>query len=359
MSPENHHIQEVFNLLPDVVVSVNKQGVITSCNQAVERVLGYHSNELVNKPVSILIPERFRKHHGEHIASYFNHADPRKMGAGMRLYAVRKDGTEIDIDIALSRYEHQGETYAITVLREITDKVLLEQKVDTLERVKTELERFAYTLSHDLKSPLQRVKMLTELITVDLNPDEHADTKKMVRFLHDSVDTMDRLIKGILEYTRAEHPVIHDGVNLNDVLTEVLSVIVKPQNFSVEVPEMLPTLQGNKTQLFQIFLNLISNAVKFNKKDKGILAISWTKLPAGIQFTFADNGTVVPVEEREKIFKPFTRGAAAADHDSHGLGLSIVKKIIEQAGGSITYRESALGGSAFVFVWPELIQAVV
>lgn len=359
MSPENHHIQEVFNLLPDVVVSVNKQGVITTCNQAVERVLGYHSNELVNKPVSVLIPERFRKDHGEHIASYFNHADPRKMGAGMRLYALRKDGKEIDIDIALSRYEHKGETYAITVLREITDKVMLEQKVDTLERVKTELERFAYTLSHDLKSPLQRVKMLTELITADLNPEENADTKKMVQFLHDSVDTMDRLIKGILEYTRAEHPVIHDGVDLNDVLAEVLSVIVKPENFEVKVPGPLPALHGNKTQLFQVFLNLISNAIKFNKRDKGILSISWEKLPNSFQFTFEDNGTIVPVEEREKIFRPFTRGAAAADHDSHGLGLSIVKKIIEQAGGSITYRESTLGGSAFVFEWPELNQPSV
>lgn len=359
MSPENHHIQEVFNLLPDVVVSVNAHGIITTCNQAVERVLGYKSSELVNQPVSILIPKRFRGHHDQHIAEYFKHANPRKMGAGMRLYAVRKDGTEIDIDIALSRYEHQGETYAITVLREITDKVMLEQKVDTLERVKTELERFAYTLSHDLKSPLQRVKMLAELITVDLNPEEHADTKKMVRFLHDSVDTMDRLIKGILEYTRAEHPVVHDGVNLNEVLAEVLYVIVKPENFEVKVPRPLPVLQGNKTQLFQVFLNLISNAIKFNKKDKGILSIWWEKLPNGFQFTFEDNGTIVPAEEREKIFKPFTRGTAATDHDSHGLGLSIVKKIIEQAGGSITYRESALGGSAFVFVWPELAQASV
>lgn len=353
MSPDNHHIQEVFNLLPDVVVSVNRHGVITTCNDAAKRVLGYQAAELVNNPVSMLIPERFKKNHDEYVARYFQHADPRKMGQGIRLYALKKDGTEIDIDIALSRYVHQGETFAITVLREITDKVVLEQKVGTLERVKTELERFAYTLSHDLKSPLQRVKMLAGLITADLDPDHNADTKKMVQYLHDSVDTMDRLIKGILEYTRAEHPVIHDGVNLNDICAEVLSVIVRPESFTVKVPLSLPTVQGNKTQLFQVFLNLISNAVKFNQKDTGMLVISWEKLPARYQFTFADNGTVVPVEEREKIFRPFIRGAAASDHESHGLGLSIVKKIIEQAGGSIAYRESALGGSAFVFEWPD------
>lgn len=346
------HIQEIFNLLPDVVLCINQQGVITGCNQSVIRVLGYDQHELVNQPLSILIPERFRSQHPGHIASYFKNSEPRKMGAGMRLWAVKKDGSEIDVDIALSRYTSEDDTCVIAVLREITDKVMLEQKIDTLEKVKAELERFAYTLSHDLKSPLQRVKMLAELLTVDLNADENPETKKMVRYLHESVNTMDRLIKGILEYTRAGHAVTNGGIDLNEILTEATSVIVVPERFNIEAGQTLPTVQGNRTQLLQIFLNLITNAIKFNKKEKGKLSISWAEVPTGFQFSFADNGSIVPEEERENIFKLFTRGAAAADHESHGLGLSIVKKIIEQAGGTITYRESRLGGSDFVFVWP-------
>lgn len=348
-----HILQEVFELLPDAVLVVDESGRIMLYNSQFSALLGYSSFELLSQPIEIVIPERFRHKHSVHIGEFFARKETRKMAAGVHLYALKKDGTEVQVDIALSPYEVSGTPYTIAVIRELSDKHYLEEKIGALERTKEELERFACIVSHDLKAPVKRIHILVDMILKDLpaEPEEHL--LELIDYLNQSITLTEKLISGILEQARAQHLVSEENFSLDEVLKEVLHGITIPEGFSIRPVKELPQIRGNKVQWIQIFINLLTNAIKYGDKEQGLVEIDWTSDNHFTVITFADNGTVVPADKRESIFDMFIRGAHhPVDDSSHGIGLSIVKKILESVGGKVEYHESHLGGSAFRILWP-------
>lgn len=340
---------ELFELLPDAVLVVDEKGVIIECNGQTLPVLGYDSQELKGKTLDILIPVHLHDRHKMHMVSYSTDQQIRKMGHGLKLQAKRKDGANIDVDIALAPLETETKQYTLAVIRDISARLSLDKKIGSLERIKGELEKFAMVVSHDLKSPLQRVKALVHLITLKLSAAENAEIKEMVGYLNESILTMEELIYGILDYARTDNDETFENVDLNKVFVAVKQNVIIPENFRIEVRKPLPQVSGNYTKLFQVFLNLITNAIKYNNKPEGLLSIDWCENETEYTFQFADNGIVVPAEKRNDIFKLFHRVKEEKGKESHGVGLSIVKKIIQQAGGTIWYEESSFGGSCFTF----------
>jgi len=274
------------------------------------------------------------------------------MGEGRRLVARKKDDTEIEVDIAIAPLPTPEKTYTMAVVRDISDRLRLERKIGNLERTREELEKFAMIVSHDLKAPLQRVRMLIYLIVSQLHDVQNEEIKKMTEYLNKTLTDMENLIHGVLDYARAANEEQNSDVDLNLVFSDVIQNILVPENFHIEVTKPLPRIRGNYTKLLQIFLNLITNAIKYNDKPEGLLRIDWKAKDQEYIFSFEDNGVVVPEDKRRDIFKLFSRAGPADDKASHGVGLSIVKKIVDRAGGSVLYSESALGGSCFAFSWP-------
>jgi PAS domain S-box-containing protein len=172
-------LMDAFDLLPDAVFVVNAEGIIIANNTQALPLLGYCKNELQNKPLGILIPHKFRDAHQKHFYHLPEDYQSRKMGAGIKLWALHKEGHEIDVDIALSSFAFHDAKYSIAVLRDIGDKLKLEHTIGNLEHIKEELERFGYTVSHDLKGPLQRIKMLASLITLELAEEKQKDIQEM------------------------------------------------------------------------------------------------------------------------------------------------------------------------------------
>ena len=347
-----HVVVDAYEMLPDAIMIVDDQGLIIHHNKRTLTMFGYTKNELTGKSLAILMPDRFQAQHQQHVKAYFDRQQTRKMGSGLKLWGKRKDGKEFDVDIALSPIEQDGKHFAIAVVREISDKLQLEHRISSLEKIKDELERFAYVVSHDLKAPLQRIKMLAHLIGAEVSEHEGQEMKTMINYLNGSVTTMEKLIHGVLEYAKVGNDEEKVMVDMNLVMDEVLRTISIPENFLVSKKNSLPTVKGNYTKVLQVFLNLLTNAIKYNTKPEGIVEVQTTESDQFYIIRFADNGRVIPPEDRDHIFKLFKRGATDADHHSHGIGLSIVKKIIEQAGGKIWYEESPLGGSCFTFTWP-------
>ncbi len=347
-----HTLKEVFDLLPDALVVVDSDGKIMFYNQELSNVLGYSPHELISKPIEVLIPQRSRNMHRHHVADFFRRKVARKMAAGLQLFALCKDQSEIQVDIALSPYSIGGTTYTIAVIREFSDKKYLEQKIGSLRRTKEELEKFACIVSHDLKAPVNRIHALVDMIVRELPADQHEDLSVLVRHLHQSVALTEKLIAGILEQARAEHHMEQESIDLNEILDEVIRSISIPETFSVYTRQRLPVIRGNRVQWIQVFMNLITNAVKYNDKETGMLEISWMRDGDDIILDFADNGTVVEPDKRYSIFQMFFRAESRTSTTSHGIGLSIVRKIAEQGGGHIEYAESDLGGSCFKIRWP-------
>jgi signal transduction histidine kinase len=195
--------------------------------------------------------------------------------------------------------------------------------------------------------------MLVSLITHELAEEKQNNIQEMTQYLNESVNSMEKLIHGILESARLGYEEKKDFVDLNLVLEEVKRMINIPGNFSIRLEKTLPRVLGNHTKWIQVFQNLITNAIKFNKKEEGLLQVSWSEDDENYEFIFSDNGIVISDSKQHLIFRLFERASDEDDKQSHGIGLFIVKNIIQNAGGPIRYRESALGGSEFYFNWPK------
>lgn len=349
-------ITEAFDLFPDAIIVVNSKGIIINANKQVVNILGYTEEELKDKPLEILMPEKYRGGHSKLVGSFFNTTGARKMGSGIPLFGLHKSGKEVVIDIALSSVQTSTEKFSLAVIRDISDKVNLAKQLTKLEKIKTELEQFSYILTHDLKAPLQNVKALAHLIHLELSDKESNDIHTMINYLTESVESMENLISGVLEYHKAKlnKDNAAEDVDLNEVLEEVMKLIKKPEHFTIDVvKQQLPTVKCNRTMMLQVFLNFITNAIKYNDKKEGYLKIDWTEDEQEFQFEFADNGTIIPVDRREHIFDISSQLGKAKAAGSHGLGLPIVKQIIEGNDGNnfILCDESKLGGSVFKFSW--------
>jgi signal transduction histidine kinase len=210
-----------------------------------------------------------------------------------------------------------------------------------------ELSDYAQMISHDLKSPLRNIDSLSAWIQEDFSDHLNDTGKTHVEMIRNSVEKMDNLISGILDYTTiGKKNIKFTPVNLNHLVREIIEYTKIPDYISIETSD-LPIVMGDKYRLQQIFQNLIWNAVNYNDKPHGIIKISATEKVDHYQFKISDNGKGIDKAYHERIFKIFEK--LEDDYKNTGIGLSIVKKIINLHKGKI-WVESTIGeGTTFYF----------
>jgi PAS domain S-box-containing protein len=223
-----------------------------------------------------------------------------------------------------------------------------------LERSNKELDQFAYVASHDLKAPLRGITNLAQWIEDDLKDLMTEETRKQMRLLTGRVHRMEALINGILAYSRAgrvrEQP---ENVDVGALLTETLELLSPAPPASIQVEPHMPVLHTERVPLQQVFLNLISNALKHSQRPDALVRVGCSELDSGWQFSIADNGPGISPEYHERIWGIFQTLRARDQVEGTGIGLSVVKKIVETRGGSVRV-ESAVGqGATFFFTWPK------
>lgn len=226
-----------------------------------------------------------------------------------------------------------------------------------LERQNKELEQFTYIASHDLQEPLRTLTSINQLFQDEFRGklNERGDT--YLKFINQSAQRMQLLVKGLLDYSKIGKLDNFTEVDCNQVISEVLadiSLTIKESKAKITI-ENLPIVRGYKTELNQLFQNLIVNAIKF--KDKDVIPeieISATELEKEWLFSVKDNGIGIDENDKEKIFVIFRRLHDRSKYEGTGIGLSNCKKIVELHNGNI-YVESVLGkGSTFLFTIPKV-----
>ncbi len=262
--------------------------------------------------------------------------------------------TKLASELKLIIQEHQS------IEHQLQDRVLEIEKVNTqfiqttslLETRNQELDEFSYTASHDLQAPLRGIKNLTEWLIQDLEGQLSVESQKQLHLIQSRVSLMNLLIDGFLKYARVgRENVVFTTVNISQMLTEIIDLLSPPPEFQIQFLDDLPTIETQALLLKQVLANLIGNAIKYHDRATGTVCISLEDQELWLKFKVSDDGAGIAPENHKKVFSIFQTLAGKAEQKGTGIGLAIVKKIIEAQGGSITL-ESQLGqGSTFSFTW--------
>lgn len=223
-----------------------------------------------------------------------------------------------------------------------------------LERRNQELDQFVYVASHDLKAPLRAISNLSAWLEEDLEAQLPEENREQLQLLRGRVHRMEALINALLEYSRVGRKESkRDRVDLNQLLAEVIDSLGPPENLQIEVPPNLPTLNAKRLLLHQVFANLISNAIKYIDREDGYIRIGCEDVGDAYRFVVADNGPGIDPKYHDKIFGVFRTLHARDQIESTGIGLSIVKKILDTEGGQITVESDVGAGASFYVTWPK------
>lgn len=222
----------------------------------------------------------------------------------------------------------------------------------SLEKRNQELDQFAYVASHDLKAPLRAIANLSQWIEEDIAEQLSAENRHQMDLLRGRVHRLEALIDGLLQYSRVGRTATAtEFVSVKALLNEVLTMLAPPPEFTIAIAPDLPALHTQKLPLFQVFSNLISNAIKHHNRPDGHITISATDKGDVYEFTIADDGPGIASAYHDKIFGIFQTLEARDKVENTGVGLAIVKKIVEGQGGHIYLVSQEGQGATFRFTW--------
>jgi len=259
-----------------------------------------------------------------------------------------------------------GETFGIMVHAvDVTGQVLarreIEQKAEELARLSRDLERsnkeldqFAYVASHDLKAPLRGIANLTQWIEEDLGDRVTGESQEHMRLLKGRVNRMEALIDGILSYSRAGR--VKEKAEIVDtraLVDEVIELLAPRAEVAFDIGS-LPTIETERVALQQVFMNLIGNAIKYNTGPGPRVEIRAGAAESGdyVHFAIADNGPGIAPQYHERIWQIFQTLASRDQVEGTGIGLSVVRRLVEARAGRVWLESDAGQGSAFHFTWP-------
>ncbi len=229
----------------------------------------------------------------------------------------------------------------------------LQNKLNELNRSNNALDKFAHVVSHDIKAPLNSIEGLANLLKLELKGKIGDEEMELVLKIHEQSRKTKEMIKGILEFAELKtQKGITEQVDLNEVVENIRSVLDIPGHIKLLVVDRLPIVNIEKILIYQVFQNLISNSVKYIDKSEGLIRISCATENGVHKFILSDNGRGIDKEYQTKIFDIFNTGQATKGYDSTGVGLSIVKSIIEEKGGSIWVESIKGDGATFYFNLP-------
>jgi PAS domain S-box-containing protein len=265
------------------------------------------------------------------------------------------------VEMSVKRVKLQKEDFIISVARNITIRKTAEKRqeelIDDLRKVNEELENFAYIVSHDLKAPIRGIGSVTDWLKEDYAHLMDDEGKNLLELMKRRVLRMQQLIEGILKYSRIGKK---DGekveIDVNLILDEAVDTVASglgSNDFALIIPEKLPIIIHNEIRVHQVFQNLISNAIKYGDKEKCTVEVTVKDVGDFWEFCVEDNGPGIKPVYHDRVFKIFQTLQARDEFESTGVGLSIIKKIVEQGNGRIWIESEDGEGTRFLFTLPK------
>lgn len=404
----NEAYREIFQSMSEGIIIVDETGKIVIANPMAEQFFKYESNELNGRTMEDLLPERFRRGHVSFRNAFNSNPNPRRMGFGRDLVALRKDGTEFPVEISLSYTRMQGRLLVMAFISDISQRKMtedalkrseeqlivyaaeLEKKVEVrtealnasiinlekevIERKKAEEEarkalererelnelksKFVSIASHEFRTPLSTVLSSASLVQQYKNKGDLEKVDKHVNRIKSSVNHLTMILNDFLSLGKLEEgkvEVNRESIQMkeffHEVIEEVTPMLREGQKITLDCRSNISEINSDPRILRNIMFNLISNASKYSDSHKNIFLICERK-DLAISFIIRDEGIGISPEDQKHLFERFFRASNSGNIQGTGLGLNIVKRYVDLLKGKISFKSEYGKGSEFTITIP-------
>jgi PAS domain S-box-containing protein len=355
------HFTNIVELSEDAILSVDSERRICLFNQGAERIFGYRAQEILGKPLDVLLPRRYVESHRQHVESFaasLNNLRP--MNERGALFGLRKDGTEFPAEASISKFEVGGEQVLTARLRDVTDRRRLEGHIRQAQKMEA-IGTLAGGIAHDFNNILNAMIGHTELAADGAAGD--IPTRQHLQEVLRAGHRARGLVRQILTFSRqAEHA--SSPVALQDLVGEVMRLLRASLPATIEFRQQIEpgraVIRADATQVHQILMNLCANAEHAMREHGGTLdihlktvevdadfAAGHSPLQPGphVRLTVRDTGHGMPPHVKERVFEPFF--TTKRDDGGTGMGLAVVHGIVTAHGGAITLESAPGRGARF------------
>lgn len=333
--------------MPISIYTLDKQGCFMSCKGTALAPVKYGKTTIIGHSIYDILPDK-REEIEAALAGNVVHFTWSVMYNNNEYFFenfIFPD--EVNADAALVGF-------ALDVTKEKQHENKLKDYYESLERINGELDQYAYIVSHDLKAPLRAINNLSEWIEEELGDAVNDDAAKNFELMRGRIRRMEMLINGILEYSKAgRQRHAPEEFSINDMVSEIISAIAPSASYKFEVQQAMPVLIADRIKIEQVFSNYISNAIKYNDNPEPVIHVGYNDTPTHYHFYVKDNGPGIEADYHDKVFAIFQTLNARDKVESTGVGLAIVKKIVEEAGGTVWIESEPGHGAAFFFSLPK------
>jgi PAS domain S-box-containing protein len=404
---EKSHMTALFENATEGIVLTDQDGNIILANAAAEHMFGYSADELINKPVEILLPQKIRTKHVGLRETFYDDPQHRAMGSGRDLYAQKKSGDNFPVEVSLSYYYKGDKRYVIAFIVNITHRkqieesmrlqqkqledvsneirqlnaelemkveertVILKEALQKLEQSQQELSealdkerqlneiksRFVSMASHEFRTPLSTVLSSASLLAKYTREDEQDRRNKHIARIKTAVKNLNDILEDFLSLGKLDEGKVQlapSPFDLNQFIEETIEDVkglLKPNQSIYYNHNGANTIQSDKKLLKNVLLNLISNAIKFSEENTTV-NINSNVLDGTATITIADQGLGISEEDQQHLFSSFFRGANVINIQGTGLGLHIVKRYLELMNGSVALKSKINEGTTFTITIP-------
>ena len=366
------NLQNLVFHAPDAVIVIDKRSVVTYWNPKAEAVFGWTAEEATGSPLAeLIIPAQYREAHTKGMQRYLSSGDAHVLNKTIEITALNKQGEEFYVSLTISTTKQKGDTAFIAFLRDISEQkknaMELQMTLEALQRSNQNLEEFAHAASHDLKEPIRKVHVFSDLLKNALMGRMSSEEQRLFERMENAAERMRLLVDDLLEYSHLTlQPLAKEKIDLNEKVKKVLEdleLLIEEKNATINVGR-LPVVSGYRRQLQQLFQNLISNAIKYSKQGLPPQITITSKIVSGQSLPhlasevgdkpfhlieIQDNGIGFNVADAERIFNMFQRLHGKSEYSGTGLGLSIARKVVDNHNGWL-WAEASEGNGAIFFI---------
>src|SRR3989441_12669604 len=341
----------------DAIVSADKRGHITYCNPGAERIFGYAARDVIGRPLTLLMPKRFHDAHRQGLARFLSTGEARVIGRTVELVGRRKEGAEFPLELSLASWKAGGETFFTGIIRDLTEHKRAEEKVkkfnEQLEAANKELEAFSYSVAHDLRAPLRAIDGFSRILLEEHAPTLTPEAQNYLNVVRRNSQHMGLLIDDLLAFSRlSRQPVNKQLVRPTDLVRQCVDELrAEQQGRRVDIAiGDLPACPADPALLKQVWLNLISNALKYTRKQEmAVIAAGCQEQDSATAYFGRDNGVGFDMRYGDKLFGVVQRLRPAEGYAGTGVGLAIVQRIIHRHGGRVWAEAAVNHGATFYF----------